>query len=1066
MHTNTKMLHGFSSLGLGFFLSWNLFPIKTIQIANAQTLLEKYSQVFDVNNLSPKDQADLLYYSANEQFQVNEFQEAARLWQRALKLYVQIDNQQGEMASLFSLGITSSYLEKYDEAVVFYENSFSIANDIEDRKQVLNITKVLGVTYLILREYEKADTASLQFLDAFNTLTLSEQQQEFDSISELGLQYNDNAQYKQAINLYQKALEIAVETSDLYKESKILHRLGVSYGNLAEYEQAIVSLERSLKIARRLAETEREAYVLVSLARTYRQLFKDEQAAFFIDQAAEAANNIEKPEDKADFFGYLGNIYRDFENYEKGIILLQRSIDIHRKINNLAGEAGSLLNLGNAYAVIGEYEKSAIVREQSLLIFREIGDRHMEAHLLNHLGSTYNASGQYEKAIRMLMQSLEVARELGNSQAESGALGNLGVTYSLLGQYDKALVFHQKSFDIEVERKGLLKTSPQNLGLVYYELGKYQQALTLLSQSLEIERRNRDLQGEVKALYGLGVVYSQIQQYDKAISSYEKAIEILEKNRGQLLTIELRQNYFRSVQSIYLSYLGLLMDLYRQNPTQDYALRAFEISEKSRARVLLELLTESNTDINTNLEPVFLQREQALSKQLNQAEQQRIAIFENLNSTDEQKQAVNQKLEQTLAEFQELENEIRLNNPKYADLQYPETISVTELQNQILDEDTVLLQYLLGEENSYLWVVTKESFHSYELPSEVDITQTAKALLGEPLTSPKATNPVLAASLQQQRLDLTRQLSAQIIQPAAAHLTKKRIVIVPDGELNYFPFSILTTGTSETKTLSEQFELVNLPSSSTLATIRKNTVRPIPDRPSLSIFADPVFSTEDCRFTNSPNCDQDRLVASRSRSSRGDYLTWDDLPGTYTEASNILKLFPDKSKTKAAFGFAAQRDQVLAEQLKNYDLIHFATHGFFHQTKPEQSGLVFSLVDEVGDRQNGFLRLDSIFNMQLDASLVVLSACQTGVGEEIPGEGIVGLSRGFMYAGTPRLLMSLWQVDDAATAEFMTRFYKNLLEEKQTAAAALKETQWEMREETEWTHPQYWAAFILQGDWQ
>lgn len=1065
MNINTKLLYKICLLGLGSLISWSIFSIRTTQIANAQNLIERFSQIFDVDNLSPKDRANLLYYSASEHFQENEFQKAASLWHQALELYVQIDNQQGEMVSLLSLGITASYLEKHDEAIVFYQKSFDIAKNIEDTKQILNIAKVLGSTYLILKEYEKADVVFLQFFKTFNMLTLSEQQQEFDSISDLGLQYNDNTQYKQAITLYQKALEIARATSDLSKEAKILHRLGVSYGNLAEYEQAIVSLERSLEIARKLADTDREAYVLVSLARTYRHLFKDEQAAFFIEQAAEIADNIEKSEDKADFFGYLGMISRDFGNHEKGILFLQHSIDIHQQISNIAGEAGSLLNLGNAYAVIAEHEQSAIVREQSLLIFRELGDRHMEAHLLNHLGSTYNSLGQYEKAIRALMQSLELARELGNSQAESGALGNLGVTYSLLEQYDKALVFHQKSFDIEVERKGFLEASPQNLGTVYYELGKYQQALTLLNQSLEIERRNRDIQGEIKALYILGAVYSQIQQYIKAISSYERAIEISEKNRGQLVSIELRQNYFRSVQDIYRSYLGLLMDLHRQNPTQDYALRAFEISEKSRARVLLELLTESNTDLNANLDPNFQQREQELSQQLNQVEKQRITIFNNSNSTDGQKQAVNQKLEQILTDFQELENKIRLDNPKYTDLQYPETISVSELQNQILDEDTVLLQYFLDDEKSYLWVVTKESFHSYELPSEADITQTAKALFGDPLTSDKATKSALAGSLQKRRLDLTSQLSEQIIQPAAQHLTKKRIVIVPDGELNYFPFSILTTGANSTQTLSEQFELVNLPSSSTLATIRRDTVRPIPDQPSLSIFADPVFSTKDCRFTNSPDCDQNRLVAARSRASRGDFLTWDDLPGTYTEATNILKLFPDKTKIKSAFGFAAQRENIVDDQLQGRDIIHFATHGFFHQTKPEQSGLVFSLVNEAGENQNGFLRLDSIFNMQLDADLVVLSACQTGVGEDIPGEGIVGLSRGFMYAGTPRLLMSLWQVDDAATAEFMTRFYQNLLEEKLTAAIALKETQREMREETKWTHPQYWAAFILQGDW-
>ncbi|MGB2924323.1 MAG: tetratricopeptide repeat protein [Limnothrix sp.] len=966
---------------------------------------------------------------------------------------------------LLGQGAYQLKVRNFREALVSWKKSSELYRQIGDLRGEANALSFLGLTYLSLSEYEQALSFYQQSLELYRQI--SNRPGEAKSLNNLGIAYESLGEYRRAITAQQQSLEISREIGDRQGEANSLANLGNTYLYLGDYQQAITFQQQSLEIDREIDNRQGEARSLGGLGNIHNSLGNYQQAITFYRQFLDITREIGDRHGEASSLGGLGNAYLHLGEYQQALSFYQRWLEIAREIGDRQGEAGSLGNLGFVYFSLGDYQQAIIFQQQSLEIVRKIGDRQGEGTIVNGLAITYQNLGDYQRAIAFHQQSLKIAQEIGNRDGESASLSNLGIAYESLGDYQRAIAFQQQSLKIAREIGDLEgeAISLNNLGLAYLNLGDYQQAIVFCQQSLDIARQIGSSQGQAISLNNLGLTQQKLQQYEKAIVSFQQAIEILEATRSQITSIELRQIYFATVQETYQHHIDALMALHQQESTKGYDQQAFNTSEKSRARILVELLTESSIDPNIDLPPALRQQQIDITQKLNQTEQQRITIFSNPASTDTEKQTINQTLDQVIADFRTLENDIRRSNPAYADLKYPETISVAELQNQILDEDTVLLQYFLGDEKSYLWAVTKESFHSYELPSEADITQTAKALFGEPLTSPKATNPVLAASLQQQRLDLTRQLSEQIIQPAAAQLTKKRILIVPDGELNYFPFSILTTGAAETKTLSEQFELVHLPSSSTLATIRTETVRPIPDRPSLSIFADPVFSTKDCRFTNSPNCDQDRLVASRSRASSSDYLTWDDLPGTYTEANNILKLFPDKSKTKAAFGFAAQREKIVDDQLQGKDIIHFATHGFFHQTKPEQSGLVFSLVDEAGDRQNGFLRLDSIFNMQLDADLVVLSACQTGVGEDVPGEGIVGLSRGFMYAGTPRLLMSLWQVDDKATAEFMTRFYKNLLEEKQTTAIALKETQREMREETEWTHPQYWAAFILQGDW-
>ncbi|WP_347276089.1 CHAT domain-containing protein [Coleofasciculus sp. FACHB-T130] len=266
--------------------------------------------------------------------------------------------------------------------------------------------------------------------------------------------------------------------------------------------------------------------------------------------------------------------------------------------------------------------------------------------------------------------------------------------------------------------------------------------------------------------------------------------------------------------------------------------------------------------------------------------------------------------------------------------------------------------------------------------------------------------------------------------------------------------------------------MVNLPSASTLAVLRHEQAGRKPAAKAVAVLADPVFGSDDERVNQAKgqtekqrSIGENLAFSTLARSARESDVTFKRLPFTRQEAEQILSLVP-AAERRQAFDFAANRASATNSELSQYRIVHFATHGILNSVHPELSGVVLSLLDEKGESQNGFLRLHDVFNLNLPAELVVLSACETGLGEEVKGEGLVGLTRGFMYAGAPRVVVSLWSVSDRATSELMTKFYKGMLEKNLQPAAALRAAQIEMWQKTEWKAPYYWAAFVLQGEWK
>jgi len=640
-------------------------------------------------------------------------------------------------------------------------------------------------------------------------------------------------------------------------------------------------------------------------------------------------------------------------------------------------------------------------------------------------------------------QSLAISQEIGDRAGEGNSLNNIGAIYSSQGQYGDAL-------------------------------GYYQQAL-----AIHQEVGDRALEGSTQV--NLAYLYQAQDNLSAAKAAIDEALNIVEQIRADISGNDARTTYLATVQDHYQLKVDILMQLHQQQPQNRYDIEALATADQGRARGLLDLLTEANADIFKDIDPTLRQRYQALQFQIEALEKESIRLASS-EATQGQVSTLQADLKALRDDESNLREEIRQQSPTYAALNFPKPLTVAEMQAQ-LDANTLMLYYALGESQSYLWAVTPDSVTSYVLPSRAAIDTAARdvrdvlanpGMYGVPATTPDAQGRTIAGT--------TRTLSDLILAPVADQLGQKRLVIVADGELQYVPFAALNLpGQAEDAytPLVANHDLVNLPSASTIAILRETVIndrQPAPQ--TLAVLYDPVFSLDDERFNQASGSATPAFASTTTQPDPADQLnqaalervtrsinldTIPRLEHTRAEAEAILALVPEGEEV-ATQSFDADYPWLDQPNLSQYRYIHLATHGFFDETNPELSGLVLSLYDQSGHPQRGYLRLGDLFNLNLPADMIVLSACQTALGENVRGEGIVGVTRGLMYAGAPRVVTSLWNVDDEATADLMQQFYQQILVDQVPPSAALSATQRAMWQQGE--SPYLWAAFTLQGEWR
>lgn len=902
---------------------------------------------------------------------------------------------------------------------------------------------------------------------------------------------------RQAVIKYEESLPLWQAIGEQVKEAETLSNLGfLNHNYLGETFKARDYHERELPLRRALGDQAAAAVALNNLGQIYFSLGEMQKALDAYGQSLTLRRATGDRHGEAIVLDHLGQVYSQMGQAQQALEQQQQALAIFRALGERRHEGVALANISHSLLNVGEMSGALDYAAQALALVRVSKDQLQEALYLGNIGAIHSHLGQPQQSLEYYQQALALYRRLGNSRLEAYALAGIGAAHLALADYPQATGWLQQALVLlqaAGDRRGVADTL-HKLGVVYRLSGDWRQAETSLTNALSLSQAAQDISLEAQILDGLALVKQERGALASARGYSEQALALTESLRARVASQQARATFLASKQSFYEHYIDLLMQMHQEQPNAGNERAALQASERTRARSLLELLTEARAEIRQGADTKLLAQARALQTQLNARAAAQTRLL-NGKPTEAQTAAIAKEIADLTARLQEIETQIRVTSPRYAALTQPQPLNASEIQ-QLLDDDTLLLEYALGEKNSYLWAVTQTAINSYQLPPRAEIEAAARKVYD--LLTARQPQPGLNPAQQSERVKKAETeyptqiaaLSRMLLAPVAGQLGNKRLVIVPSGMLEYLPFAALTSPSAENKTataapLLVNHEVINLPSASVLAVLRREAATRTAATKSVAVLADPVFTPDDPRVgalsKNRETAEAaNTLAANRTPPAQ---LTTDlaravrtfnfaeargglaRLPFSREEAETILALAPRGAGLKA-LSFAANRQTATSPDLSQYRLIHFATHGLLNSEHPELSGLVFSLVDETGKAQDGFLRLHEIFNLRLSADLVVLSACQTGIGKQIKGEGLVGLTRGFMYAGAPRVMASLWQVNDLATAELMKHFYRGLLKDGMRPAAALRAAQLELLKGKQWAMPYYWAAFVLQGEWR
>ncbi len=908
---------------------------------------------------------------------------------------------------------------------------------------------------------------------------------------------------QRGLNTLLQAQEVLQTAGETREEATLVTNIAIYESELEQQRKAIAHFEQALKLWRELGDAYGEVRALANLGLSLRASGEYEKALEAYHQAVSFWQKLNNQLAMASTLLPMGQVYEILGAWQRALECYEQALAIFREMKYLRGEGQTLNEIGIVYERLGEIGKWIEYSNQALLLWRKSGDRHFLAGTLVNLGAAQSQAGDWQSATDHFKEAIKLYQELGDRREEAIALREMGRHCARQQNYQTALDYYQQSLGLSSATGMRRKEDITRLviGEAYHALQRFDEAARYYEEALSIARENKNPATEATILYNLAANERSRGNTAQARTLVEESLRINESLRSGLLSPESRASFLVYVQKSYRLYTELLMRQHQLEPTNGLNARAFEISERQRARSLLDQLTEASVDVRQGVDAVLIAREHALAKQLNDKAR-------TPTNTQEQTVALKREISQFETDLEQAQVAIRKASPHYAALVQPQPLKLPEIQAQ-LDADTLLLEYALGSERSYLWAITKDSLASYELPRGEQIKQSALAVYD--LLAARSTSKRGESALQRQeriahaetQLPAAAQaLSQMLLAPVAAELGNKRLVIVADGALQYIPFAMLPEPAVEkgrkgegekgrtrsalavsTTPLIVGHEVVSLPSASALALQRAELAGRKPAPKLLAVIADPVFDRSDARFKTGVTDTSDKAqeqaltfndtrriehLADQSDSKSGTTirrLTVPRLPFTRQEATRLLALAP-KNSSFSAIDFQASRATVLSGDLSQYRYVHFATHGLLDSERPGLSSLVLSMLNAEGKPQDGFLRANDIYNLKLPAELVVLSACQTGLGKEIKGEGLVGLTRGFMYAGAPRVVVSLWNVNDRATAELMAKFYEKMLKEGARPAAALRAAQVEMWKQKQWQSPYYWAAFTLQGEWR
>lgn len=998
-------------------------------------------------------EADVLYQEGEAANAKQNYEQASLKFEQALKIYQRENNRQKIGDSAYQLGMARRRNGEIPIAMDVLKLAMKSHEAIGDKQAIGWDLTELGIVY------RKQGNLALSLESSRKALAIHEelgnQQGIVKALQTLGQAHHFKGEYEEATKYFDRALPIAEEINDKKMIAGIHSDFGSVYWIQGDFTRALEKYDKGLKIAEELSDLRLQGSIVGNRGLVY---WNQGDLTRALEDSMTCAKLFEQAgvHDLGTSYYNIGTLQGNLGDYGQAQESLQKSLEMAVQANDQGLKGVALESLGMLQKELGNYDSALKYLQESLLVTQQTGEKRATAYALIGLGTIHEEQKNYSDALEFYRKGYRLYTEMGEKKGIANSLSNIGEVYAKLGNQDRALANFKAALTIResIGNRPGIGSSYMRIGSAYLKKKELSEAEASLTKSIDVLRKVGQPDLLWPALYKKGQLYLDLGNTAESLQLMKEAVDLIEKVRGEVRLPEQKWAFLENKLDVYEDLIGLLVS--NQNIPE-----AFQYVQRSKARAFLDLLSEAHIDPQANLNLEQHEEKKKLLAQLTNVNQEIREEYEKDELNPTKVQQLEKRRNELDQGYVNLLLEIRTENPRYAGLQYTQPLQLIQAQT-LTDDQTVLIDYFIGKRNSLIFVITSTASQVFTLPDQQKLNTQVREYL-ETLQNPE---PIWETSNRSysRYVKLAGVLYNELLKPAEALLKgKRRIVIAPDGALNYVPFeSLLTANTGTPKIdfsklsyLALDYDIQYIPSISVLAVMTQNVlgVGGV-HRKELIAFADPLAA--------SPTTTGRHPLAASDKTFRDWSTSLPELPYARAEVEEISKLYP-KDAVKVLVGKEASEANVKELKLDEYRIVHFASHGLIDEDHPQFSALVLNGSEAAGG-EDGFLTMREVFELKLNADLVVLSACKSGLGQQIRGEGVAGLSRAFFCAGTSSVLVSLWNVYDRSTAHFMTAFYKGLQQDGYNKAAAVREARLKMIRSKNYSHPYYWAPFILVGN--
>ncbi|MFO7890007.1 MAG: CHAT domain-containing protein [bacterium] len=949
-------------------------------------------------------------------FNKSDYRKLLEISQYALDLAEKQKDLEFQCNLLGNIGLAFSYLGNSSEAIKYNKKSLEIARKIGYEKEYGRMLGNIGSIYMNISEL---DSALMYLHKAVEKMReIKNERLEGSYLRYLGAVFYMKNNYKTALRYFDKALHVIEKIGDQRGKSLVLWNQGLIYWNYGNFAESLEKCKEGLDIALNLDFKWAEERILTT----------------------------------------MGLDYWNMGNYTKALDCQKKALSISREIGDKVGMNLQIGNLAILYGELGEIDKALDYYNQALALSRETGNKVDVATHFNNIGTIYAFRGDYNKALELFNQAVVISKQVQDKKSESIFLGNIGDVYISLDDYNKAENSIREAMKIaqDLGNQAIIASIHVKLGDLHMNMEQYTAAFHHFSESLKIAKSINQHVDIMEASMGLSVSCFQQNNFKKSFFYAEQAIKQFEEMRSTVSTEKFKTGFLVHNIDVYDQAIDVCSALHVKYPEEKYDSRSFYIAEKAKARSLLDIMYQGKIFQNLSEIPDSIQQElitceydiekkyQELSYELNKSLEAQDKLF--IIKSEEQLEDLKRKKEKIL-------DYLGKKFPHYYTLTNPVIYTINDVQQKLLNEKQVLIEYFVGDEGIFMWIITKTE-------QEFITINISKSDLGNRLA---AVSPIFNKQKQvietkvdhrwaNIRLDLLNQLYKDLLKtPAAACLDNtQELIIVPDDILHYFPFEILVTDLQEGEVtyLIEDYAISYAPSASLLNPDLRTKNRA---RHSLLAMGNPDFRSEKKKSF----WDQLVGIVKYRAVFRGDNFL--PLPEAEKEVIKIAENF----RNSTVYTGKQANEERFKQIASDFNIIHLATHFLVDDSQPMYSKIVLSQAGN--ESEDGLLQTYEIYNMKLNADMVVLSGCNTGMGELKRGEGLMGITRAFLYAGVPSLVVSLWPVEDRSTAVLMDTFYQ-YLNKGSSENRALQKAKIDLIKSSDIKQDAfYWAPFVLIG---